>query len=361
MNIFTDYHHEDALDSLYRLFEGRLGMKVYIPGDGEYYKNGYTKLNSTPSLYCRHFNPINMGFSILSNRVDTKFPFRHVPFKYFGDIKFDIFLPTHPLNFEGFKRMAVLNNPHAKLIFRAGNNWPNLPWAGINNLLLPSIGTYFNGMTPLFKMVPYNKRELLYGGYRWSEETKNGPVNACYMHSEFNPSLFYPTFETKQSNFMVSLMHCLSQENSEYLISLCQKMGWELKLFGIANRDGSICDKRDEAKFLQRAGFLGQLKVADDGYGFNVHRAAYCGCQIVTRTSYYKGRFTPELYSSACLLFTDKTFIDVDLGDDYVLSELKNRSENLEEYYRYSVQHSHNVINFDSEEQHIRKFIENLI
>lgn len=370
MNVFTDIHHRDALDSLYRLFEGRLGMKLYVPGSMEYFKNGYLGLYERPidekilEGLCSHYkNPVKDENTILSKFGDYRYPIRHLPFSYFNDIKFDIFLPTLPPNILKFKKLSEINNPKAKLVFRAGNNWVarNRYFHPVNNLLLASIGTYIDGMTPLFRKIPYERKEELYGGYHWIENTPYGNFNVCYMHSEFNTSLFKPIYEFKNPNCMVSLMNCLDKFNAEYLIDICNKLKWELKLFGAANRDNIIEKIEDEALQLQRAGFFGHLKITDDGYGFNIHRAAYCGCQIITRTSYYKGRFSPDLYSSACLLFDKNTFIDVDLGNDYVISELKHRSENYKEYYEYAIKHSRKVIDFDEEEKKVRKFIENLI
>ncbi len=216
-------------------------------------------------------------------------------------------------------------------------------------------------MQPLFVRVPYERREELYRGYHWVENTPIGRINACYMHSEFNTELFRPEWDKKDPTYMTSLMNVLDAENSDYLISLCDQLKWKLKIFGAGNRDQILSLIEDEATELQAAGFLGHLKQTDDGYGFNIHRGAYCGCQIITRSSYYRGRFFPNLYSSACLLFEDDTFIDVDRGLDYVLSELKHRSSHYREYYENSIRHARRVIDFDEEEKKIRVFMENLV
>lgn len=371
MNVFSDYHHRDALDSLYRLFEGRLGMKLYVPAGKQYVLKGHVSIVNNlekdkvicRGLYCHPSFPKSDGKEILSHSSLFRYPIRHLPWRCFNDVKFDIFLATLPHNIYRFKKLAQLNNPKAKIVFRAGNNWPCLPRDPfmVNNLLLPSALTYIQGMTPVFEKFPYNKRKLLYGGNHWMEKTQFGDFNVCYAHSEFG-KFFRPSMGGMNVKSILSLMHCIPPEQQDYLYSLASLLpNWKLDIFGQLSEGGLIKHIEDEADLIRNHGFFAHLKTHGDGYGFNLHRAAYCGCQLLTRLSYYKGVHHPNDYMSACLLFGEDNFIDVDKGKEYVLGEMIHRSRHYEEYFSAAIKRVHRVMNFDQEELHIRKFIENLI
>jgi len=351
MKVFADLHHQDLYHSLQILFERRLGWTLYRPIGLEWFQEGfwhvYPHINTARQFLditvetCLDIfgNPIEVLHGVDSyvnkdiNKVDTgiykiidtthidKLDHNAITLEAFKNIKFDIVIASMPSHIEPFKKLIKQYQPHAKFIFQAGNNWPNLP---ISNLLTSA------------KLTTSSLKDH----------------NRCFYHQEFDLNIFKPRYCNNPKSIM-NLQHFTSSVNQ--LIALEKELNdWDVHIYGAGNRDNPY-SAIDLHKAFATHGFLWHVKKEDEGYGYNIHQAFATGTPALVGCSYQNGMTSADLYENY------KTVIDVNKLNTYqIAEELRKMADNYNMYSNYTYNKFKQHIDFDAEFIQITHFLENL-
>jgi hypothetical protein len=145
VNVLIDQHHSDLLESLHRLFEDRLGMKVVVPHGLDWFEEGYWNFGRWA------FGDDRLGRQfLLAPAIDPLQPDRVLRRRGLEEAKgmdFDLVIATVPDNYDGFRRFAAEKG--AQFAIEVGN--VNQP-VDRCDLILDSTGQYPGGVpfTPEF-------------------------------------------------------------------------------------------------------------------------------------------------------------------------------------------------------------------
>lgn len=303
VNVLIDYHHTDLFYSLQTLFRDRLGMNVYRPKGMEWYHEDWWAVNNQADTAKQYLvdNKIGQGVTV----------------EQFKDMQFDILVASIPVHLHRYEKIRQLYKPNCKVIMQAGNNWGAIP---ANNLL--------NSARKNFSSV---------GG------------NTVFYHQEFDLERFKPG-PCQKIRSIINLEHygnvAALHRIAEYL------PGWEIKIYGVGGKDGPV-PAADIPQTIRDAGFVWHSK-RNEGYGYNIYNTFACGRPMIVDVPGNKGCTCEELFAS-------NTVIDMykrdarDVARDLMRVESMH-SEATENVYKQFT----DCVDFDTEEQEIRKFIERL-
>jgi hypothetical protein len=251
---------------------------------------------------------------------------RAVTFEEFKDMHFDVFVSSMTPHVPIFNRLIKEYHPNAKHIFQAGNNYsytdPN--WTpDVRNLLLSAKGI----------------------------NIPDG-ANVVYYHQEFDLDEFQPKepFD-RQSVVNLQNVMCYPElfNNLQMLLP-----DWDFAAYGIRNPNGPITH-RAVPSVLMGAGFLFHCKRVDDGYGHCLHTAFACGKPCIVKSEHYKGCTAEALFEHG------QTVIDLSkISTDDAAYMLKDAVQNYPQWSSRVRKKFEEVVDFDSEEEEIRKFLERL-
>ena len=347
MRILCDLHHSDLYYSLQLLFEKRLGAEMYRPIGLEWYHEGYWNVFphiDTARQYLSLDQAINpprdTHGNVLSGRevLNASYVFedgiyyvddttkkvvqRAITLEKFKNMEFDIIIASMPEHLGRFRKLRDLYQPRAKVIFQIGNHgWQSISTENI----LASTTSLSTGS------------------------------NHCLYHQEFDLSVF--KYEPpKTSTAVYSHIHYMRELDllARYKSSL---PSWTFKTFGAGMEDCHHLTS-DEAQSYVDSGWTWHVKSGGDGYGYAPHRSYACGRPLIVRGNYYRGQLAEQLFQDGinCIDLDKHSFLDnITLLQHFSHPEEHARlCENAYNRFR-------EVVDFDAEEQTIRKFLERLV
>ena len=345
MKVFADLHHSDLYHSLYLLFVKRLGFDLYRPIGLEWFHQGFWKIaapyNNAIETVNQYLAIANTGWDQYTNlngnhyfQDDIYYVFDHghdyyqkaITLPQFRDTQFDIIIASIPSHIGPYQRLVQKFQPKAKMIFQIGNpNW-NSNISRVNNILCSTAP--FN--------VPNN-------------------TNIVFYHQELDPDFF--KYELPVNHKRVhSYVHYMKKMDR---LASYQKhlQDWQFMTYG-AGMTKSLRGAKKVAEEMIRAGWTWHYKPRGDGFGHVIHGSYACGRPTIVDSSPYQNQ-------SGGLLLEDKiTCIDISKRSVQenikLLREFADPEKHLK-LCRNSYKRFRDVVNYDVEEQQIRKFIERLV
>lgn len=348
MKVLADLHHNELYHSLQLLFEERLGAELYRPIGLEWYEQGYwyvyphidtarqflgtDQAVNTPKDVHGNLLPnsarvnahyrVEDGIYYVTDPTKDKIQ-RGVTLEKFRDMDFDVLISSIPSHIQPFNQLISQSHPKAKHIFQVGNAWGHRE--GIKNIL---------ASTAPFS-VPSD-------------------INICFYHQEFDLEVFrYEIPEIR--NVVSSFIHWMKRK--ELMNSYASNfLGWEWKSFG-AGMEDTIPKTSNLAKKIRKSTFVWHYKPEGDGYGHVIHNSFACGRPPIVWGAFYNGKLADAL------IIDGETCIDVSkhLYDENVrlikkFSQPEEHNIMCEKAYKRFKE----VVDFNREEEVIRRFLENL-
>lgn len=343
MNVFCDFHHGGLYHSLQLLFEKRLGWKMYRPIGLDWFYQGYWKLAEP---YGNAIGTVNQFLSIDQTGVpeelrlndlvkdgedglyeiyDThhKVVQKAITFNKFKDMDFDIIVSTYAPHDGPYRDLINNYHPKAKLIVQIGNE-----------------GQTTDELNVLCSTMCFNP---------------SSNQNFVRYHQEFPLDVFkYETPKTENKKYIRSFVIGLPEADlfSIYAANLPE---YCFEAYG-ASTHGSVGSIQEMAKKISESQFGWHVKPYD-GFGHVVHNWFACGRPPIIKGNYYKNKMAEPL------LIDKVTCIDV---DKHEFSENLNliRTFSLPENYITMCENAYKrfceIVNYDSEFDLIKKFLENL-
>lgn len=348
MKAFIDMHHGELYESLRILFQDRLGYEVYRPIGLDWYEKGYWMVHDSPetanqylgmhlldtdipeSFRAQGATAMNIGFVENSPGIYTiatpEYDVFHkaVTLDAFKEMKFDILVSSIPSHIPIFNKLVSEYQQSAKHIFQIGNNW-KAPYPEVKNILTSSL-------------------------YGVTSET-----NCVFYHQEFSTKIFSKV-ECISPQSVFNMMHYM--QNPELFSEISKVVpAWKFYAYGAGNPNGPCSPHIVKvAEIFKNNGFLWHVKSQGDGYGYNIHHAFACGRPIITKVSDFKGMTASQL------LVDGETCIDIEnrspkeIAEKMVVFSLDYNTISNNVYSKFR-----EVVDFDSEFDSIKKFMENLI
>jgi len=348
LKVFSDLHHFGLYNSLLLFFEGRLGYEVYRPIGIEWWDQGFWAVYPHPATAAQYLSldqeykpkdgslPLNQIIKAeegvyLCNDISNKTTNKAITLEKFKEIKFDILLCSIPQHVPIWLKLKELYQPQAKLIFQVGNAWT------------------FDNSFPIKNILA-------------SAKVPNVPnFNICEYHQEFDTKLYHPE-SPQRSGKIYSFVNCINtidlyKQDWELFLELEKILtGFEFESYGGQTRGGALAPQAIVAQKTLEADIIYHVKNQGDGYSYGMHTAAACGRVIITRLADYKGKLAESLITpQTCLIIDGKTAeqIAVELVDIWT-NRLEEMSQNMANKFK-------EVVNFDSEELKIRKFLDIMV
>jgi hypothetical protein len=343
MKIFTDLHHGDLYFSLHLLFERRLGFELYRPIGLEWFDKGYWKiaapyknprptinqyLSIRPGVYDQYKN-LNGQHYLKDDIYHVSIPGhdyyqKAITLEKFESMDFDIIMPTFPGHGSLFESLRNKYQPKAKIIMQMGN-------AG-QKTHLPNV--------------------LHSNAY----DSKPGQHCRRY-HQEINPDLFHYVEPPANERNIYSVVNCAPYIGiyKEYKQQVTDA-NW--KYYGASSPDGALSGAKGVSKKMKEANIAWHLK-PQGGVGHSTKGWFAIGRPLVTNMSQHKkaGGDTLALFEPGV------TCIDLDSGtvqeNIKKIRKLLDPEINLHWSKRVNKRFK-DIIDYDRDEQRIRKFLENL-
>lgn len=342
MKVFTDYHHQGLLESLISLFENRLGGTLYRPIGLEWFNEGYWKINNLEPTAKQYLLPGSIpedGTIPLNDDLS-----RTITLGDFKNTEFDIIIASLPQHIAPFRELIDKYQPQAKLIFQIGNAW------NIEDSQARMIDGVMASALP--------KIDRTYLGH-------NGePLHLVTYHQEFPVNVFYPPrFRAKKQIYsFINCLNCVDiyKKDWELFLELERLMpDWDFKSMGGQCRDGYVSGDEEVAEKMREATFGFHCKTEGDGYGHVIHNLARTGIPLIVRLADYKGKLAEPLLidGETCIAVDGKTPQEIADQINYVYKTAtvwKTMSQNLAKRFKQ-------VVDFDKEEQDIRRFLEDVV
>jgi len=345
--VLADFHHYDLYNSLWLLFEKRLGWKLYTFYGNEWHTNGYWKysnLEGTIKQYlypmgtiedkdrdenCSHFFP---PYFYIERSKDTYY--RLLTFQEFLNTDVDIIIPTVFNHERSFYELQQKYKPSAKLIRQTANIFDQTDTNLYKNQLCSTL--------PLFKSLPDNTNKVLY-------------------HEEFCTDMFNYIPGNSENKKIKNLLHYAKH------IEMVRVLWYEYKsklpefqffMHGADGDNGILQFKPDIINAIQDSMFIWHVKPNGDGFGYNIHEAYACGRPVITRVQDYKDHI------GGLLLEDGITCIDIgNCSIDKGVEKIRyySKHENYEKMSKNAYERFKQVVDYDKEFVEIKKFLEKLI
>lgn len=385
MKVFCDYHHRDLINSMYHLFEKRMGAELYIPYGMEYYTHGYWKVvdNNTEKIAQQFLvnmfvtcglqkSTDNGNGTITVETNDGKLPFKGIDFNTFCKTKFDLIICTVPAHIPVYMQLLKDHQPQAKFVFEAGNNWGYIT-EDVPNFLNSTTYTFIGGsdihtftMNSLCRK--HSKKELYKGFHKLFQNRKTGKkCNMVFFHPEFDLNIFKNNNSIKNVKSIYNLRHNCNTVDGLYELEK-RLPDWEIKVHGVLNRDGELNTDYKLSEAINKAGFIYHVKPIGDGYGYNIHQTYAMGSVLITDSTHMcSGGNQEEWFTSQLLMDienydTKPTFIDWSKYNfDTIVERLKYCADNYTEIQQNVLNKFKEVVDFEEEYKKIKIFIERLI
>jgi hypothetical protein len=283
--ILVDRHHAALLYSLQLLFEGRLGMELYVPVGMEWWEQGYWRFGEAwgDDRLARQFLAANPPWtrdgSDYTERdfgwycFDADYPHRLVrgiqldEFRELGDWK--VVMATVQENQAGFHRLA--GECGAASAYQVGNARQWVEW-GLDQRFLVS-----------------TSQELPAGvsGVQYRQEFEKDTVFAAANRP-------LGTLPTSAASF-VNLLERLPEQWDRFARAEALLPSWKFRTHGHDSRDGFVQPASDVAARMAEVGFAWHDKPSGDGFGHVLHSWAAIGRPIIGTYAYYDGQLARPL------------------------------------------------------------------
>lgn len=349
MKVLCDYHHGDLYYSLQLLFEKRLGFEMYRPIGLDWYHQGFwdvfphidtanqylaldQAINPPKDIHGDYLEPRSIlnsnyryedGIYYVTDPTKGKVQ-RAITLEKFKSMDFDIVISSMPNHINPFNKLISLYQPRAKHIFQVGNVWQSLP--GVKNILAST--------SP-------------------GSVTQPG-INTVYYHQEFDLDVFRYT-DPQDHTTVHSYIHYMKEEHllGQYKLFLDDRT---FKTYG-AGMDECLQKSSDIAEAFSRAGWTWHVKPGGDGYGHILHNSFACGRPLIVKKDHYRGQLGEALMEDMV------TCIDISRRSVHEAASIINQMS-MPENHRRMCQNTYRrfreVVDFNEEEQQIRKFIGDL-
>lgn len=350
LRVLADYHHGDLFHSLQLLFEKRLGWRLYRPVAMEWYHEGfwnvYPHIDTARQYLDVHeaaevsklaekypntmFSSLNRGafesdegFFVIPDVSKPGYCQNGITLPRFKETKFDIIIASMPQHLPLYQKLIEQYQPQAKLIFQMGNEWGYIP--GCKNILAST--------------APFDVPK---------------DVNVVFYHQEFDLNLFTyepPTNHTRVRSYIHVMQELELRDQYRTMLS-----DWDWKSFG-ALMDQTLCLTSDIAAEMKDAGWTWHVKPGGDGYGYGIHHSYARGRPLIVKGSYYRNRLAERL------MVDNETCIDVSRGSVYDNCLRLRQAAHPENHIKMCEKaraRFNDVVDFNRDEQNIRRFLENL-
>lgn len=335
MNVLIDYHHGGLFNSLYLLFEQRLGHKVFRPIGTDWYANGYFRvaepygnppdtigqyLDINEREWDSHKN-LNGDYKLKDDIYhvydpENKLTHRAVTLEKFKEMQFDIVLASHPLHENWIELLKF--QPKAKFIQQVGNEHQTT-----------------NAKNVLCSVWQYEKKD---------------DQNVIYYHQEFKPFKYTPPKNHNTINSFVLSM----QERELFFIYKSALPEFKMKGYGLGSPDGPVENLEKE---MRDSAFGWHIKVWD-GYGHLIHQWASMGRPLIVKGSYYEGK------TGGLLLEDGVTCIDLDkhtFDENIELIKQASQPQNHIKLCQKMRERFDKVCDFDREAKEIKEWLDYLV
>lgn len=344
MNIFADLHHGDLFYSLHRLFVERLGWTLYRPIGHDWFTEGYWKIAEP---YGNAKDTINQYLDINSYGYDAyknlngqhyieddvyhiydpghDYYQKGITFEKFKSIKFDIILSSISSHDNPYSKLQKLYQPQAKIIAHLGNGGQR---THINDVITST---------------PYNP---LPGQH------------VVYVHQELDPKIYKYVPPNPNTKNIYSMVNCLPYPEiyNRYKNAMSDIT---FKAYGAGSPDGALSGSKGVGAKMPEANIGWQLKPLG-GLGHTAMGWMASGRPVICNMS--ENRKTG---GDAMLLFQPGiTCIDIEqFSTEDGCKEIRKwlEPENNLKYAENALKRFKEVLNYDQEEQNIRKFLERLL
>lgn len=353
MNVLCDYHHGELYESLRKVFEDRLGGKLYRPIGREWYDEGYWKISSNEETIDQF---LDYRFSTSGSISGT----------FIEDAK-EIEERGH-INY--FKEVLSIfdNPPHNTITLKAAKEFS---W----DIIIATFPSHYSIMLDFQKkFCPKAKYVIQFGNVVYPSYVPKGIQNALnstgIVHNEIPHCLdYYQEFDTSCLNLQTPendgkfitcfLINNGGHKGEEYRKLQSLLSGWTFKEYGALNKDGNIHSYKNQCQEIRRAAFLWHVKLSGDGYGYNLYRSLYAGKPVILN---YETAYSEHRLTKLGLLKDGETIINYDGKTlEQIASSLETMRNNFSFHSEEISRKMREIVNFDREEQNIRKFIETLV
>ncbi len=344
INVFCDLHHSDLYFSLHRIFEVRLGFKLYRPIGMDWFDQGYWKiaepynnardtvgqyLNIAPGEWDQHKN-LNGNHYVEDGVYHVHEPVhryhqRAITLEKFKSMKFDIILSTYAPHDAPYEKLAKLYQPQAKVIAQLGNTGQK---THLRNVITS---------------VPYNPKP---------------GQNVTILHQELDPDIYFWTPPNANTKNIYSMVNCYPYPElyKKYKVALTEV---DMKHYGGGSPDGGLFGCRGVAEKMRESNIGWQLKPLG-GLGHTAMGWMFSGRPIITNMSQNR-----SWGGNALRIFEPGvTCHDIEAHSFEenlkMIRKMLEPEENAKWCERARARFT-SVIDYDAEEQQFRKFIERLI
>lgn len=340
LKVFSDLHHGDLYYSLHSLFEKRLGFELYRPIGLDWFHAGHWKIaapyGNAIDTANQYLDINNFGFDINlnlngSHYVKDGIYHIHEPthdyyqkaitLEQFKNMKFDIMMPTYSPHDYEYEKLRNLYQPNAKMVCHLGNTKQRTH--------LPNVLT----------SVPYNKASK---------------QNVVYCHQELDPKL-YSYEEPKNKNIINAVVSCFPYPEvwNKYKNLLSDI---SMKYYGSGSPEGPVHGAKGVAEKMIESNIGWHLK-PHGGLGHTAMGWMYCGRPIITNMSQHRswGGDAVRLFEPGV------TCHDIEAHSPEencaMIRKMLEPEENIRWCERARARFI-DIINYDREEQDVRKFLE---
>lgn len=332
------------LESLYMLFENRLGWEIYRPIGTEWYSEGYWLVfdamdTAEQYLGLRHgealkakqaANPLgddpwkNAGYEQVGEGLYEVPSMEFAPRRYRAitleaakATKWDYVLSSTPDHFPRIERFRREYCPTAKHLWQSGNPW-SAP-EGAKNIL----------NSTAVPMPP--------------------ELNTVYYHQEFDATNRFIPDPTCRRDTVANLLHYGDLSRFDHVAEIMPEM--RFLAHGAGNRDRSIPEHIFRDTLRHEVGFLWHAK-RDDGFGFNIHTAAACGKPLICNASALAHQ------KAGPLLIPGETAINLDaLTDEEVAREVRRMRDDYPAVSARVRKRFEEVVDFEDDFRRIKEWL----
>lgn len=268
-SVLIDFHHSDLHESLYRLFQDRLGFTVYTPRGLDWFTEGIWRQGH------QHFGDAIAKQFLLAAERDTLQPQREINWVTLDDAKameWGLVVASVPDNYDGYARFAQDHGARFAIEVGNVNQWVD---RRLDPLILDSTGQYPGG-------VSFTPEFALEGAFRYREPEQTRLVSSF---ANLFPRLpCYPLFSE----------------------TMARLPGWASRVYGHSGPDGFLQPTSAVGERMAACDFIWHDKITGDGFGYVIHYAAAVGRPLIGHASHYRGQRAEFLWEDGV------TCIDLD-------------------------------------------------
>lgn len=270
MNVLVDFHHSDLLESLYHLFEDRIGAKVWVPRGMQWWSEGIWQQGH------ELFGDAIAHQFLEAAESDELHPERTIHWVTFEEAQamdWDVVMCSVPDNEAGYGQFA--RSKGARFAVQVGN--VNQPVYSPDAVILDATSAYPAG-------VPFTPEWDWRGAFRFES------VVTRDVASFVNLFPLLPCWQDMESVRALLPDHYF-------------------RVYGHSAPDGFIKPTAAVGHLMSGNGWGWHDKVTGDGFGYVIHYWASVGRPLIGHASHYRGQLAADLWEDGV------TCIDLDQHD----------------------------------------------